>query len=311
MDAATFNLKNTGTRDLTITNVAVNNIEYNFTIGSTINKLKQGEEIPVWVDIIATDYQLNDVVNISVTAESIALEGKPYKFEESTKDFFVTVAQKGDIQINKENSKVVYTGSQSDVYLEVENVGNKIENINEYYFDTEDNIVNPIQTEYLSGSSVLNPGTKCLVRISDAPADFYIPDSIKGHLIGVKTSSGETDEMLFSVNTEVYELSILNQDRKLSPEAIAAGIGTYRTHIPQDFDDSGTYAYYNGSMRIRIKNTGNGVLGLDSVYIGEADSVKYGNIYNLTASNLISRYKWDTLDGSTTLLPGEENTIIV
>ena len=310
IDAATFNLKNTGTTDLIITNVAVNNIEYNFTIGSATNKLNQGEDIPVWVDI-TTDYQLNDVVNISVTAESIALEGKPYIFEESTKDFFVTVAQKGDIQINKENSKVIYTGSQSDVYLEVENIGNKIENLNEYYFDTENNIVKPNQTEYLSGSSVLNPGTKCLVRISDAPADFYIPDSVKGHLIGVKTSSGETDEMLFSVNTEGYELSILNQDRKLSPEAIAAGIGTYRTHIPMDFDDSGTYVYYNGSMRIRIKNTGSGVLGLDSVYIGEANSVKYGNIYNLTASNYIGIDKWDTLDRSLVLQPGEENTIIV
>ncbi|MFX1296759.1 MAG: STT3 domain-containing protein, partial [Promethearchaeota archaeon] len=285
-DAATFNLRNTGTKDLTITNVAVNNIEYNFTLGSTTNELNQGEEIPVWVDI-TEDYALNDVVNISVTAQSIALDGKPYVFKESTKDFFVTKAKPGDIRINKENSKVVQNGPQSDVYLEVENVGNRIENLNEYYFDTESNIVNPNRTEYITGASVLNPGTKSLVKISNAPADFFIPDSVKGHLIGVKTSSGETDEVLFSGNSLGYELSILNQDRRLSPEALASGVFTYRTHIPLDFDDSGTFVYNNGSMRIRIKNTGSGVLGLDSVYIGKANSVKYGNIYNLTASNYI------------------------
>ena len=63
-----------------------------------------------------------------------------------------------------------------------------------------------------------------------------------------EATSEETDEMVFSVNTEGYELSILNQDRKLSPEAIAAGIGTYRTHIPPDFDNSDTYVYYNGTI---------------------------------------------------------------
>jgi len=311
MDAATFNLRNTGLKDLTITNVAINKIEHNFTIGSTTNILKQGEQVPVWVDIENKDFRLNDVVNISVTASSTALDGKPYAFDESTKDFFVTKAEPGDIQINKENSKVVYTGSQNDVYLEVENIGNKIENLNDFYFDAKNNVLNPNNTKYLSGSSVLNPGTKCLVRLSNVPADFYIPDSVKGHLIGVKTSSGETDEILFSVNTEGYELSILNQDRRLSPEALAAGVGTYKTHIPLDFDDSGTYVYYNGSMRIRVKNTGSGVLGLASVYIGEADSVRYGNIYNLTASNFISIAKWDTLDRSLTLQSGEENTILV
>ncbi|MFX1338052.1 MAG: hypothetical protein ACFFDK_05545, partial [Promethearchaeota archaeon] len=311
MDAATFNLKNTGIKDLTINNVAINNIKYNFTIGSATNKLNPGDQVPVWVDITNRDYQFNDVVNITVTAQSTALEGKPYVFDESTANFFVTKAEPGDIQINKENSKVVYTGAHSDVYLEVENVGNKIENLNEYYFDSENNVIDPNQTEYISGSSVLNPGTKCLVHLSDAPADFFIPDSVKGHLIGVKTSSGETDEMLFSVNTEGYELSILNQDRKLSPEGLAAGIGTYRTHIPLDFGTDGTYVYPNGTMRIRVKNTGTGVLGLASVYVGKADSVRYGNIYNLTDSNFIGIDKWDTLDRSLTLQPGKENTILV
>ena len=310
IDAATFNLKNTGIKDLTIKQVFVNNIEYNFTMGSAANELKQGEETSVWVDI-TTDYQLNDVVSVSVTAESIALEGKPYTFTDGTDDFFVTVAEKGDIQINKENSKVVYTGSDTDVYLEVENTGNKVENLNEFYFDTEDNTILPNQTQYLSGASVLKPGTKCTVRLTDVPADFYIQDSVKGHLVGVKTSSGVKDEMLFSFNTEGYELSILNQDRKLSPESIAAGIGTYRTHIPIDFNNIDTYAYFNGSVRIRVKNIGSSVFGLDSVYIAEADAIKYGNIYNLTSANYIGIDKWNTLDKSLILQPGQENTIIV
>jgi dolichyl-diphosphooligosaccharide--protein glycosyltransferase len=309
--ASTFSLKNTGIKDLEIKKVEVNGKAYNFTSGNIENKLAVNDEIPIWVELNKS-FQIDDAVSISVTAESTALEGQPFTFTESTKTFFVTEAEPGDIEIIKKNSRVIYDkiSSSNDVYLEVENTGNKIENIESVYFNSEDNRINKTDIEYLSGASVIKPGDKCTLYLQNAPADFYTGNGLKGNLIGVKTSSGVKDELLFSHSTEGYEISILSEERTLAPENIAAGIGTYRTYIPIDMDSINTYAYYNGTIKIQVKNTGSKIFGIGSIYIAKASEVKYGNIYNLTDANYIKESNWDVTPNRF-LDPGEVADISV
>ncbi|MFX0186539.1 MAG: STT3 domain-containing protein [Candidatus Hodarchaeota archaeon] len=311
--SSTFSLENTGTRDLTIKNIKINNKEYNFTMGRSNNdrKLSINEEDIVWIDL-SVPYKKDDVVNITVTAEADALGGTKYIFEESTKNFFATEAEPGLIKINRENSKVEQNGNLANIILEVKNVGSYTTNLDYFYVNDEQNRYNA--TSYISGSSVLRPGEKSVAYIADVNGEFNPQEpGIKGNLVGVITSQGVKDETLLSYNTENYKLVILNEDRTLSPELLAASSkNTYKYHIPIDFNNIDTYAYTNGNIRIRVKNRGSKVLGLDSVYIAKANSVKYGNIFNLTnANDAIESDKIDTINHDLILNPNDENTIVI
>jgi len=309
--AATFDLKNTGTRNVKIDKVKVNNIECNFTLGRSNNNkiLALNDEDTVWADI-STNYGVGDTVNITITAEAEAYGGTSYLFDKSTKDFFVSSADYGSIRINKENSKVEQKGDLADVYLEVENDGDYTVNLKEFYVNNEANKYNA--TSYVSGSSVLKPGSKATAKISNVQGKFNPAYDINGNMIGVKTSHGVKAEMLMSYNSENCKLSIINYKRVLSPELLAiSSQKSYETHIPIDFNNVPTYAYTNGTIKITVKNVGNKILGLESVYVAKADSVKYGNIYNLTEKNELVPSKIKTLNGDKILSVGENTTIII
>ncbi|MFX1412170.1 MAG: STT3 domain-containing protein, partial [Promethearchaeota archaeon] len=283
--SSTFTLKNTGTRELKITNVKINNIEYDFTLGRSNNDgiLSINEEDIVWVDL-NTHYQKDDVVNITVTAEADALGGTKYTFDESTKNFFTTEAEPGLIRINRENSKVETKDNPNlaDIYLEVENIGSYSANLDSFYVNYESNLYNA--TSYVSGSSVLRPGEKSTAYIADVQGEFnYKLPGIKGNLVGVITSQGVKAETIFSYNSENCKLAILNEERTLSPELLATGSqNTYKYHIPIDYNNIPTYAYTNSTIKVKVKNRGSKILGFDTVYVAKASSVRYGDIFNLT-----------------------------
>jgi hypothetical protein len=75
-------------------------------------------------------------------------------------------------------------------------------------------------------------------------------------------------------------------------------------------DSINTYAYYNGTIKIQVKNTGSKIFGIGSIYIAKASEVKYGNIYNLTDANYIKESNWDVTPNRF-LDPGEVADISV
>ncbi len=310
--SSTFSLKNTGTRDLTIKNVKINNIEYNFTMGrSNYDKiLNINEEDIVWVDL-NIPYKEDDVVNITVSAEADALEGTKYNFDESTDNFFVSEAEPGEIKINRENSKIEQKGELADVFLEVENVGTYPVNLDKFYINSEQNAYDA--TSYISGSSILRPGEKAKAYIENVNGEFNpLLSGITGNLVGVNTSQGAKDETLLSYNTKNYQLSILNDERTLSPELLAVNSkNTYKYHIPIDYNNIDTYAYTDGNIKIHVKNSGSKVLGLDSVYVAKADSVRNGNTFDLTIANALDPENIDTINHNLILNPNDENTIVI
>jgi len=262
---ATFKLKNTGKKDLLINGVEINGEDYPFVIGTGNKTIVEGTEELVWIDTEDSNFKKNDVVKINVTAQSEALYGREYIFRNYTSNFFVKEPQEGDIKINKENSKVIQKSNTSvDVYLEVENIGDSTVILDRFYLnnDTLENKINQTKIEYLSGSSILRPTDKTSVLISNTTASFYpIPTFNK---IGVATPNNISDEILFTSSFEDFSLSILSQERILSPELLA--------HIPIDLDTSYAYSYDNGTtiLKIKVKNTGEIVFGLESVYLTES-----------------------------------------
>ncbi|MFW9875774.1 MAG: STT3 domain-containing protein, partial [Candidatus Thorarchaeota archaeon] len=307
---ATFNLKNTGTKDLTIKKIEINGTEYDFVMRESgePTKVEGGDSEMVWVDIKSkgTTFQTDDVVSINVTAESVAFQGKRYEFSNSTKRFFVKEPEQGAIRINKQNSRVIQKDSiTTDIYLEVENIGESTEVLERFYIneDTAENRINATYIDFLSGSSILNPGEKVDVHINDYVTDFYYKLSDTGlyySKIGVASPNNVSDEVLFSSTMENYSISILSNQRIISPEALAAINSNDRKHIPIDFNLSHSFTYENGStiLKIKVKNTGDIIFGIDSIYLTESlIPVNYED-YELKDGTLLADEKFIIIDAT-------------
>jgi dolichyl-diphosphooligosaccharide--protein glycosyltransferase len=271
----TFRLQNTGIKNLTITDVKVNNVSQSFNLGKGFNTniLEAGEDDYVWVDIKSSgkEYNKNDVVRIEVEAQSEAANKKTYVFTNDTSNFFVKESKQGDIQINKENSYVLQLNeSSADIYLEVENTGETTVILDKFYADS---IINELQVdEYLSGSPILAPGEKATVKVYNYSISFW-PIRTE-HKIGIITPNEIQDEILLTSQFESYELSIISKNRIISPEAVTAQNSNFRKYIPISLNGTYAYTYNNGTTRIflKLQNTGQKYLGLDSIYLSQTGS---------------------------------------
>jgi dolichyl-diphosphooligosaccharide--protein glycosyltransferase len=309
---ATFKLDNIGTRDLEITDVKVNGISYDFTMGKGIstNVIDAGDDDLVWVDIKSggTSFNKGDVVKINVTAQSEALENKEFTFWNYTSNFFVKEAKPGAIKINKENSKITnVNNTKSDAILEVENTGESIVVLDRFYVnnDTPENRFNELNIEYLSGSSVLNIGENATIYLPDSPVSFYPIGT--ANKIGVASPNDIIDEVLMTASKENYSITIYDSDRIISPEVAASIDSTYRNHIPIDLEKTFAYAYDNNNsilLKIRVKNTGETDFKIGSIYLSKSLSEE--------SKVLTEDYKTE-LTGihNPTLKVGKEDTIIV
>jgi len=299
---ATLKIENTGTKNLTITDVKVNGVSYSYSLGKGIsdNKIGANDDDLIWVNLKTggTTFHKNDVVSITVNAESIALEGKPYIFSNSTGNLLVKEAKEEKIRINRENSKVVQVDdTHADLYLEVENTGENVAVLENFYYDTTDDIFTNVN--YLTGSSILEPGQKANVHIINSLASFY-PVRTE-HKIGVITPNGIKDEILLTSNYENYKISLLSESRISSPEATIIQGDDFRDNIPIDISSTHAYTYDNGTtfLTIRMKNTGNIILGLDSIYLRENGAWTDNNEVSFTPTNIdVGEEKYITIKAS-------------
>ena len=290
---ATFNIKNTGTKDLTIKNVIVNGTEFDFIIGK-INEtaiVESGQARMVYAQ--GPIFQKDDVVNITVTAESVASQGKRYEFSNDTNNFFVRESKQGSLRINKENSRVIQkSATTTDVYLEIENTGDTVEMLQRFYLnnDTDEDRIDPLKIEYLSESPILKPGEKGEVYLKDVLSDFYPIRTY--NKIGLATPTNVSDEVLFTSTLENYSISILGKERIISPEALLAINSNERVHIPVNFSLTHGITYENEStiLKINVKNTGDIIFGIDSIYLTESlIEVEYEDFYTQSGSLLLDK----------------------
>jgi dolichyl-diphosphooligosaccharide--protein glycosyltransferase len=271
----TLKLQNTGTKNLTITDVKINNVSHNFFLGKgyDTNVLEAGDSDNVWVDIKSSGrvYKPNDVVKIEVTAKSEALGGKKYVFSNYTNNFFVKKSEEGQIQINKQNSYALQVDeARTRIYLEIENTGASTVILDKYYTDKPGHALRLLK--YWSGSPILAPGEKAFVQVYNFSVSFW-PLGTE-HKVGVITPNGIQDEILLTSRYETFDLSVINRNRIISPEAVVAGNSNFRKYIPVSFNGTYAYTYNNGTTRLYIKleNTGDHLLGLEQIYLTQDGS---------------------------------------
>ena len=269
-DFATFKIDNTGTKNLTVSDVKINGISYNYYLGkSTSNVINASDDDLVWVNIKSGggDFNIGDVVNVTVQAQAPALAGKTYSFTNSTSNLFVKKAPEGQIRINRENSWVEQIGSETSyIHLDVENTGQTDVVLDKVYHDSEATTFGDVTLE--SGSAILAPGQKATFLVKTSDVSFYPLGTAQ--VIGVSTPNGIKDEVLMTSNYANFKISILPEDRIISPElSIAQNNAALRDQIPINLSDTHSYTYDNGTsiLSLKLKNTGDVILGLDSIYL--------------------------------------------
>ena len=274
-DFATFKIINTGNKNLTISDVRINDQSYDYYLGkSASNVINSSDDDLVWVDIErgGGDFDLNDIVNITVEAQSAALEGRTYTFTNSTKNLFVKSAPEGKIRINRENSWVEQIdGSSSDIHLEVENIGQTNIVLDKVYYNSEENLFTNVALE--SGSAILEPGEKGEFLVKNSDVSFSPVGT--ANLVGVSTPNGIRDEILLTSNYPNYKITILPQDRIVSPElTVVQSSASLRDQIPIDLSSTHSYTYDNGTtiLKMKLKNTGDVMVGLESIQLRETGS---------------------------------------
>ncbi len=298
----TFKLQNLGTKELEITNVKINGNPKNFTMGSSINDniLSEDEEDIVWIDT-ENGYEVGETAKIEVTA----IGGGKYTFTNSTSNFFVKEAEEGAIKINREGSYLIYDEEldQSNGYIEIENIGESPVVIDNFYVDSEEHVFSSV--DYLSGSSILEPGQSANVYLVDSPVSFSDPiGAIK--TIGVNTRNNIKDRILLGTNLKSenyeYQLTIIPQDRIISPERLSQNIDSTRIYINPTND---TFARINNdgtvTVNLKIQNTGTDGFFLSSLDLltgtwPEADTLS------------ISDYTWN-IDGNSYIDVNEINNV--
>ncbi|MBD3195790.1 MAG: hypothetical protein GF317_12080, partial [Candidatus Lokiarchaeota archaeon] len=300
-------LENTGSKDLLIKNVEVNGKEYGFTMGSSINDniLSVGESDILWIDLKSneTDFKKDTTAKIDISAESDALGGKKYTFTESTSNLFVKEGEEGKIRINRENSIVVYntTTELFDCYIEVENTGNIPLVIDNFFINSEETQFTEIR--YLAGSSILRAGEKANVYLSNSPIPFSPIGSY--NIIGVSTRNNVTDRTIFSANRKTmnneYHLSIINEQRVLSPELNSLSELGIRKFVQPTLENSYAYTYNNrsSSIYLKVKNTGDRMYNLDELSILDSTNSLIDN----------DKFSWSIMDSDPFVDINEEKMI--
>lgn len=268
---ANFKLLNTGIKNVTLEDVLIKGDSYDYTIENNNNQIEPGEEKIVWTNATDAGYELNDVVNITVNIEAEASENTKYSFENSSTNVLVKPSPEYAIKINRENSIALINedNSNASFYLEVENTGEGIINLNKTYI----NGIEFNQQIFHLDNSLLEPGSKTTLYIPESPIEKAALGNELDLLVDkirVSTAEGVDDETIFAYNKKDYKISILPENRLISDETKILNNKT-RDQIPIDLNSA--CAYDNGSIFIKVKNTGNKLVGLDSVYVNGISAV--------------------------------------
>ncbi len=311
----TLRVKNTGTRNISIHEVILNNnLTAKFDTGNIDgdDTLAPGEEDIIWFDAKEDNkpiYDIGETVKVTVGARSTKETGSYYTFTNSTSNLFVKEAQPGKLQIVRENSYVMYneeTG-KDDAYIQVKNIGTNPIVIDKFYVNSEDNYFTNV--DYTDGSSIIESGQIANAYLKDSPIAFTKSGTkdILGTInnITVVTKNGINDTASFTSNyiSEDYnfKLNIIPNARMPSPELMALYNYSIRNYIIQDLNTN-AIRYEDGTTQINftVKNTGENTFSLSGLLLLN------GNW------NLIDplKYDWDPI-GSYFLSPNEERKITI
>jgi hypothetical protein len=256
-------INNTGTRDISLENVSINDISYNFTIENSDLTVQPGESKTIWVDTnqLNQTWEKTDFYRfkVGVTAEKYA---GTYEFSQTTGGYFPVDEPNYSIEINRDDSSIVSNidGDEMEVSISVSNTGDDIVLINEF-------LVNELTFNF---TNVQNDKNNYLIKPGNTEKYIINPglNGLPGDSFNISVFSIETakDIVEMTVNAPEYSLAIIPEERILvNEEMTRVNPDINRRLIPTDFNYS--FIYENGTAQLTVKNTGNKIIGLETLYV--------------------------------------------
>jgi dolichyl-diphosphooligosaccharide--protein glycosyltransferase len=260
-------IQNTGSNDIEVKSLAVNGIKYNITMENSDSIIPVGNTRTAWVNTnqFYETWNVNDYYNMTVEVAADSLYGGTYTFPNSTIGNTVVNVPDYSMEINRNESVVVYNGpiGPVDFVLNITNTGDDLINIDKSGF-----VINGYSVDdtfvynFVDGNFLIKPGETEEITVN------YTLGGIPGFTYDISSITYEnaTDAVHMTCNSRNYKLSILPEERTIvTEEELKVSGDMNRRLIPIDYDK--TSFYENGSLQITVQNTGDTLLGLQSLLI--------------------------------------------
>jgi dolichyl-diphosphooligosaccharide--protein glycosyltransferase len=255
-------IKNTGERNITITDLAMEidgaKKSYDFLIEDDDYVVPAGETKTIWIDTQNT-WDLSSFYSIQVKAEADKFDGLKYEFSNSSGNNLVVSDPNYAIEIQRDSSGV-YSNGNLEFNLAVKNTGADYVSIEDFKIDG----VKYDRTNILKNHNYIIAPGETEEYVIDTPLTGS-PAQGTSFKIYVNTYEGVSDGIELSMNVPDYELRIVPTSRNMNYGEIGElNPDTLRNLLPYN---SQTRLYENGTMEISVKNTGQNNLLMQSILI--------------------------------------------
>ncbi len=259
-------ITNTGLKDFSITTLNVSGEYKAFTVENHGEPIKPGESRYVWFNT-GKNWGENDIYDLLFQVSVTKDDGGTYKLTNTTTDTQVVDPDEGNIDIDRINSMLELSGSQSNAKIEVKNLGNQPQKISNIFINNES-----INLDWnLNNNFIIGPNDTETFYMEDTgtTSTFNFDES---NYIRVQTSEGAITETILGFNRGEFKLTILPGDLDILPESrFLFDYSSYENKTVPNNEyymnyDTQSYLYEDGTLKITVRNDGNETIGLQNLY---------------------------------------------
>ncbi len=264
-------ITNTGDRDFSVSKLNISGSSNNFTVQNHAEPIKPSESRYVWFDT-GKDWDANDIYNLFFQVSVPKDDGSTYILTNRTGDTQVVDPSEAYIDIDRTNSMLELSGSQSNAKIVVKNTGDQPQKISNIIINNETMILDPD----LNTNSIIGPNETESFYIENTGTTSTF-DFDENYYIRVETSEGGIAECVLGFNRKNFKLTILPSDLDILPESrFLFDYDNYENMTVPNNDyymnyNSQSYLYEDGSLKLTVRNDGNETIGLQNIY---ADGVQ-------------------------------------
>ncbi len=273
-------VNNTGTTDLELKELLVsdnvNDYAVNFTLEDENVAIAPGETRYVWFDsteINREQFNLGDGYSIKIQM-GLADSMSEYKFTSESVSTTVTEPDLTSVGIDKSTSYIEYANGQYNAYLTLQNLGevpvkvDALEIANQYYNQTE-------MSALLGRELMLAPDSSEEIELNDLDLNMDT-DFTEDALVSMYTIRGPSIQTIVSQSTAGYAIDLTPTILGELPEAMYRFdqntyelVDTTSSEIYVNYNTD-TYLLDNGTLHLKIENTGDEMFALENVVAADS-----------------------------------------
>ncbi|MHA1585212.1 MAG: STT3 domain-containing protein, partial [Promethearchaeota archaeon] len=271
-------ITNTGDQDIQISSIQISDKTITGNVNYTLQNqadpiVKAGETRNVWFNAndLKNDWEITQTYNVIVDAD---VNG--FSIENSSIDAQVIAATTPNIRIDRELSQMKLDGSSTNAQISIHNNGDNLVKITKISINGE-NINSTVLAENLKNKNFLiTPGTSETFYLDDTQTS-YSNEFNSDVNVSVYTIDGGVAETSLAYHIGDYNINIMpSQLVNLPEDNYLFNYNTYTSYASNsgnyymDFN-SNSYLLENGTLQMRVENTGDDVISLQQIYAdGEA-----------------------------------------